>query len=118
MVLSRVVFVAAVAGALGACTDEKIVYRDREPFNPPADTVAGFLGYFTVNTKQTSCGNCHVAHQRDWKTTAHASAWAGLLTAGTPQAFCTGCHTVSGKGNTVVGNAGYNRIADSAYHDV
>lgn len=103
--------------ALGACTDEKIVYRFREPFNPPADSIRGFLGYFDVDTKQTSCGNCHVAHQRDWETTAHARAWATLEAAG-PQPFCTGCHTVSGKGNTTTGNVGYNAVPDLAYHDV
>jgi predicted CXXCH cytochrome family protein len=119
MRLSRVVFVVATAWALGACTDEKIVYRDRPPFNPPADSIRGFLGYFDVAAKQTSCGNCHVNHQRDWKTTAHAGAWAGLLSAGaSPQAFCTGCHTVSGRGNATTGNVGYNAVPDSAYHDV
>jgi predicted CXXCH cytochrome family protein len=119
MTLFRVVFVVATVWALGACTDEKIVYRDREVFNAPADTIAKFLGYFDVDKRLTSCGNCHVVHQRDWKNTAHAGAWAGLLTAGSPpQAFCTGCHSVSGRGNAVVGNAGYNRVADSSYHDV
>lgn len=49
-----------MALALGACTDTKIVYRDRPGFNPPPDSANGFLGYFTVSTKQTSCGNCHV----------------------------------------------------------
>lgn len=119
MTLSRVVFVVATAWALGACTDEKIVYENRA-FNPPLDTIAGFLGYFDpAPAKQTSCGNCHVVHQRDWMTTAHADAWDGLLTAGNPpQTFCTGCHSVSGRGNAVIGNAGYNRVADVTYHDV
>lgn len=114
----HLVAVIATVVALGACTDERIVY-DRRTFNPPPDTIAGFLGYFDIDKQQTSCGNCHVVHQRDWKTTAHASAWAGLETAGSPPpALCTGCHSVSGRGNPVVGNAGYNLVADSAYHDV
>lgn len=119
MRLGHLVVAVAAIVALGACTDEKIVYRDRPPFNPPADSIRGFLGYFDVSTKQTSCGNCHVVHQRDWATTAHADAWDGLLTEGNPpQTFCTGCHTVSGKGNATTGNVGYNAVPDSAYHDV
>ena len=118
MKLTHLFACAVGVTVLGACTDERIVYQNRA-FNPPLDTIAGFLGYFDASADQTSCGNCHVVHQRDWKTTAHAGAWAGLLTAGSPpQAFCTGCHTVSGKGNAVVGNAGYNRVPDVAYHDV
>lgn len=117
MTALRSVAAIILAVTFGACTDEKIVFRDREPFNAPLDSLRGFLGYFTVNTKQTSCGNCHVAHQRDWKTTAHAGAWATLQAAG-PQAFCTGCHTVSAKGNATTGNVGYNAVPDSAYHDV
>jgi predicted CXXCH cytochrome family protein len=121
MKLAHLFACAVGVTVLGACTDEKIVFENRA-FNPPADAVNGFLGYFTntpTNPKQTSCGNCHVVHQRDWVTTAHANAWAGLLTEGNPpQTFCTGCHTVSGKGNAVVGNAGYNRVPDVTYHDV
>ncbi len=64
--------------ALGACTDTKIVFRDRPAFNPPPDSLNGFLGYFTTSTKQTTCGNCHVGVQGQWKTTRHASAWAEL----------------------------------------
>ena len=51
--LIGIVFVIAI----GACTDEEVVYRDNPPFNPPPDSVNGFLGYFTVSEKQTSCGN-------------------------------------------------------------
>src|SRR5919106_646514 len=104
--------------SVGGCTDEKIVYRDREPFNPPPDATSGFLGYFTAATKQTTCGNCHVGHQRDWKTSAHAGAWATLEGSGRRQAFCEACHTVSEKGNVASAPAGYTRVADTAYHDV
>ncbi len=58
------------------CTDEKIVYR--EPFNPPPDAEAGFVGYFTTSDKSTTCGNCHVDHENKWVGTAHADAYAGL----------------------------------------
>ncbi|HXF96101.1 MAG TPA: cytochrome c3 family protein [Gemmatimonadales bacterium] len=115
----RILVAVAAAFALGGCTDEKLVYRDRPPFNPPRDSINGFLGYFTVSEKQTSCGNCHVGHQRDWKTSAHAGAWAGLQSAGPAvQGFCVGCHTVSERGNPAAAPAGYTRVADSAYHDV
>ena len=61
---------------LSGCSSDKIVYRDRAPFNPPPDSVNGFLGLFTIATNQTTCGNCHVGHQRDWSTSAHSGAYA------------------------------------------
>ena len=64
--------------ALSACTTEKIVFKDREPFNPPPDAASGFLGYYTVSSKQTSCGNCHVGQQTKWAQTRHASAYKTL----------------------------------------
>jgi predicted CXXCH cytochrome family protein len=108
---------AAAAALLGACTDESVRYVNR-PFNPPIDQVNGFLGYFDVSTKQTSCGNCHVGHQRQWATAAHADAWAGLQSSGGANASCEGCHTVSERGNAVEGAAGYDAVNDAAYHDV
>ena len=99
--------------ALGACTDEKIVYRDRAAFNPPPDSVNGFLGYFTVATKQTTCGNCHVGVQGQWKTTRHASAWADLQGSGHAVAACNKCHTVTENGNAVGQAAGYSTVPDS-----
>jgi predicted CXXCH cytochrome family protein len=104
--------------ALIACTDEKIVYRDRPNFNPPPDSLNGFLGYFTVTTKQTTCGNCHVGVQGQWKTTRHASAWADLQGSGHAAASCNKCHTVSELGNAIGHPAGYSTVPDSAYHDV
>lgn len=109
---------AAVLFVLVGCTDEKIVYRDREPFNPPPDQQSGFLGYFTAATKQTTCGNCHVGHQRDWKTSAHAGAWETLEASGHAQAVCNACHTVSQNGNLTNAPAGFTAVADAAYHDV
>ena len=106
--------------AVGACTDEKIVYETLPPFNPPPDSVSGFLGYFTVSEKQTSCGNCHVLHQTDWKATKHAVAWDGLVASGhrATDGSCDACHTVSSYGNMAPAPAGYKKVADSAYHDV
>ncbi|MBI2072402.1 MAG: hypothetical protein HYT81_05085, partial [Gemmatimonadetes bacterium] len=51
---------------------EELVYKDRELFNPPPDTTSGFLGYFNVAEKQTTCGNCHVSFQAQWRGTKHA----------------------------------------------
>ncbi len=104
--------------ALGACTDEKIVFRDRPPFNPPPDATNGFLGYFTVNTKQTTCGNCHVGTQGQWKNTKHARAWSDLQASGHATGSCNECHSVSQLGNFVGHAAGYAVVADSAYQDV
>ena len=111
-----IVFLALVA--LGACTDERIVYRDRPPFNAPPDTANGFLGYFTVSTKQTTCGNCHVGVQAQWKNTAHAGAWSDLQASGHASSACNSCHTVSQLGNAVGHPAGYAVVPDSAYRDV
>jgi len=99
-----------------ACTDEKIVYR--EPFNPPPDAEAGFVGYFTTSDKSTTCGNCHVDHENKWVGTAHADAYATLVNSGGAQDFCYSCHTVSQNGNAVSEPAGWNVVQDTAYHDV
>ncbi|MEO8200545.1 MAG: cytochrome c3 family protein [Gemmatimonadota bacterium] len=103
---------------LAACTNDKIVFRDREPFNPPPDAANGFMGYFTASTKQTTCGNCHVGHQRDWATSAHSSAFETLVNSGGAQTFCYSCHTVTDRGNASAGPAGFDLVQDAAYHDV
>ena len=108
----------ALVIVVGACTDEEIVYRDRPAFNPPPDSVNGFLGYFTVSEKQTSCGNCHAGVQGDWVNTKHASAWANLQASGHAAASCNKCHTVSELGNNIGHPAGYSTTPDTAYHDV
>jgi predicted CXXCH cytochrome family protein len=100
------------------CTETEIQFVDREPFNPPPDAAAGFLGYYTPGDKQTTCGNCHAGEQASWAQTVHASAWEDLQGSGEAQDFCAGCHTVSELGNAVDSLAGYNKVADSAYHDV
>jgi predicted CXXCH cytochrome family protein len=104
--------------ALGACTEETVTYVDRPPFNPPPDAAAGFLGYFTVSSKQTTCGNCHSGVQAPWSGTKHARAWSDLQASGHATASCNACHTVSELGNKVGKPAGYTVVHDSAYHDV
>jgi len=116
--LGVAVMVAGSLGMISSCTSEKIVFRDRDPFNPPPDAANGFLGYFTASTKQTTCGNCHVGHQKQWASSAHSGAFNTLVSSGQAQSFCFTCHTVSDKGNAVASPAGYDKKPDPAYHDV
>ncbi len=111
-------YVVAVLGviALGACTDEKIVYQ--RPINPPPDAANGFLGYFTASTKLTTCGNCHVGVQAEWIQTKHADAWDDLQKSGQATASCNSCHSVTQLGNFVGHSAGYELVQSTAYHDV
>lgn len=114
--LGSLALLVSAAAWLGACTDT--VYRDRPPFNPPPDAASGFLGYFSANEQQTTCGNCHVDHQGDWTKHGHSGAFATLVNSGHAQSFCYGCHTVSEYGNAVDSAAGWNVKQDNAYHDV
>ena len=113
-VCAEILLLALVGTA--ACTDT--VFRDRDQFNPPVDQNSGFLGYFTASEKQTSCGNCHVAHQADWEETHHANAWQSLVESGHQQASCNACHSVSSLGNAATAPAGYEAVADESYQDV
>lgn len=109
---------ALCAFTLGGCGDD-IVYRDRALFNPPADAANGFLGYYDVDAKQTTCGNCHADYQADWETTDHASAFATLEASSGKEPLCYGCHTVTGNGNAATGQAvGYTAAAHATYRDV
>ncbi|MBK7349290.1 MAG: hypothetical protein IPI92_05445 [Gemmatimonadetes bacterium] len=114
--LGSLALLVSAAAWLGACTDT--VYRDRPPFNPPPDAASGFLGYFSADEQQTTCGNCHVDHQGDWTKHGHSGAFATLENSGHAQSFCYGCHTVSELGNAVDSAAGWNVKQDNAYHDV
>jgi predicted CXXCH cytochrome family protein len=115
-VIPAVTAVFAIAW-LAACTET--VYKERPPFKDPPDPASGFLGYYDDATQQTTCGNCHVETQADWKGTAHARAWADLTALGMPDvSSCQGCHTVSENGNMTPGPAGYNAKQDAAYQDV
>jgi predicted CXXCH cytochrome family protein len=108
----------AISLAVGGCSDDDIAFENQDPFNPPADSAAGFLGYYTRADQQTTCGNCHASFQTGWLETAHADAWMGLQSSGGAQESCEGCHTVSELGNMVVGPAGWNAVKDSSYLDV
>ncbi len=108
---------------VAGCTETNTIYEttERPQFNPPPDSVNGFLGYYTASTKQTTCGNCHVSYQGEWSTTAHSGAYETLINSGHASASCYGCHTVNENGNVTASAgmpSGYNLVADPAYHDV
>lgn len=107
---------ACLALLSGACTNEKIVFR--EPVNPPPDANSGFLGYFSAGDKQTTCGTCHVLHGKDWSNTAHANAYSLLASNPDATPACFSCHTVSDKGNATAAPAGWDAVQNAAYHDV
>ncbi len=114
--LSAVISVTVV---FAGCTEEKIVYQERPPFNPPADSASGFLGYYDIASKQTTCGNCHSGYQASWKETKHAKAFSTYNSSTTKDPTCAVCHTVTGNGNAASGTvAGYQKVQDSTYHDV
>ena len=113
--------VLAMAFTASACTNTEIVEVPRAPFNPAPDSVAGFLGLYTVADNQTTCGNCHVNNQTEWSGTKHAGAYEALASNPGQQAFCYGCHTVSQLGNTYAATGvagGWNAVPDSVYHNV
>ena len=116
----KVALLPALLVALFAvgCTDTEIVYKDREPFNPPADASSGFLGYYTPAAQQTTCGNCHADIQGAWSQTAHAGAYETLRASTGAQDFCYACHTVNGNGNAATNPIGYMKVKDSTYFDV
>ena len=105
-----------LTAGLGACTET--VYEDRPPYNPPPDAASGFLGYYTVEESQTTCGNCHVGQQIDWVQTRHATAWETLRASGQAQPSCEGCHTLNARGNQPAKVVGYDQVQDEVYHDV
>jgi hypothetical protein len=91
-----------------------------QPFNPPPDQASGFLGFFTVGTKQTACGNCHVGQQRDWAQTLHASAWDTLQASPFFTGTCAGagCHSVNWRGNQDSAKVGYEAVQTDVYQNV
>lgn len=103
-------FVLAAAG----CVSEKAT-----PSAPVRD--ASFLGYSNPDTKQTTCGNCHVDVQAEWAQTKHASAWADLQASGHASASCNECHTTNGATNAGADTAGFLGVSADAqrfYQDV
>src|SRR4026209_2261935 len=116
-VLLTTAFLTAVS--LEGCANDKIVFRDRGPFNPPPAAALGFLGYYDATTKQTTCGNCHVDFQASWAGTKHAGAYAALNASPGKAPACYGCHTVTGKGNTANATVGgHDALQDPVYYDV
>jgi predicted CXXCH cytochrome family protein len=102
-----------------SCASDKIVYRDRQPFNRPPDAALGFLGYYDTATKQTTCGNCHAELQGSWVTTKHAKAWSTLNASTAKAAACEGCHSLTGRGNAAVDkSAGHDAVKAATYYDV
>jgi predicted CXXCH cytochrome family protein len=105
--------------SLVGCSSDKIVFRDRQPFNPPPAAALGFLGYYNAATKQTTCGNCHADFQGNWSQTKHARAWTDLNASTAKAAECSVCHTLTGNGNAAVGTvAGYDAVKEATYYDV
>ena len=121
--LLRALSAATVLGSvlLGACSND-IAYQNRPPFNEPADSAAGFLGYYAAAERATTCGQCHTGVQAEWTETAHAHAWATLQANAAAQTSCEPCHTVSHNGNWAAEPAGYPTVSDTAaaaaYRDV
>ncbi|HSL71401.1 MAG TPA: multiheme c-type cytochrome [Longimicrobiales bacterium] len=104
---------------LGAgCTDENVVFRDREQFQALPPGAANFVGYTDEAEKLVVCGNCHVGQQSEWEQTAHADAWATLQASGSAQPFCEECHTVNQRGNLTTAPGGWATVKDPRYHDV
>ena len=117
LLLSALTF--TLIAIVGCEASDRIIYRDRAPFNAPPDTASGFLGYYTPEVKQTTCGNCHAGYQARWRTSKHAEAYAAVTSVANAPETCYGCHTVNGKGNQLTPvAAGYDVVRDPAYHDV
>jgi predicted CXXCH cytochrome family protein len=68
---------------------------------------ASFVGYSNADTKQTTCGNCHVLKQQTWAQTGHAKAWEDLQASGHAGPSCVKCHTTNGSTNVGLDSAGY-----------
>jgi len=113
---SHLLFAVAGVFALAAvgCVSE-----DATPAAPTRD--ASFVGYSSPDTKQTTCGNCHVDVQAEWAQTKHSSAWADLQASGNADASCNKCHTTNGLTNGVGDSTGFFTVSATAqrfYQDV
>ncbi|HSL71402.1 MAG TPA: multiheme c-type cytochrome [Longimicrobiales bacterium] len=108
-----------VCALLAGCTDERIVFRERDRLEGVPAAAAGYLGYQDSTAKMTVCGDCHIGPQTRWENTAHAHAWETLDDSGHRQATCEGCHTVNEMGNPdETANAGYTATKVARYLDV
>ena len=110
--------VLAAVLVVAGCTDERVVFRDRDLVSDVPANAQGYLGYSNAEAKLTVCGNCHVDPQNHWVNTAHADAWVTLEANPGRQAFCEGCHTVSTEGNQAEGDGGWPVTQDERYQDV
>ncbi len=105
--------------ALSACTSETIVYRDKPLFETPASIAAGFVGYRSETTKESTCGSCHVEVAGEWKETKHAKAWATLQANAGKAGYCEACHTTNNNGNGAPDTlAGYRSTKSVRFQDV
>jgi predicted CXXCH cytochrome family protein len=103
---------------LGTCVSSDIVYRNSQ-FPQPSAEAKGFVGYSQSDTKQTTCGNCHVDQQTTWSGTRHSHAWADLQASGHATTECQACHSVNDRGNATTDvAAGYTSTQDKRYQDV
>jgi len=109
---------AALALSLGACVSSDIVYRNSQ-FPQPSAEAKSFVGYSQTDTKQTTCGNCHVDQQTKWSGTHHSHAWADLQASPGAAGECQACHSVDDRGNATTDTAvGYRSTKDARYQDV
>lgn len=110
----RVPLLAVAFVALAACTED-----NTDTTTPTLD--ATFVGYSNPDTRQTTCGNCHIEKQRAWQETRHANAWLDLQESGHAQASCNPCHTTSGYSTADTSNTGFFGVSGDAqkyYYDV
>jgi hypothetical protein len=106
------------ATAMAGCTDEKIVFRDRDLISQVPSAANGFIGYTDSTAKLVVCGNCHISFQGQWENTAHAEAWQTLAASGASQPPCELCHSVNQRGNVATTAGGYENVKNARYHDV
>jgi predicted CXXCH cytochrome family protein len=101
-----------------AC-ENQIVYRDPNAYDDVPAGAGDFLGYSSVETKRTACGNCHIGKQKAWQETGHARAWETLQKSGAAQQVCQECHSVSSLGNQVTQKSvGWVGTQNARYQDV
>jgi len=111
----RVPMAFAALLALGACTE------DNTTTTTPPTLDATFVGYSNPDTRQTTCGNCHIEKQRDWQDTKHAHAWEDLENSGHANSSCYECHSTSGFSTNDADNTGFFGVDSTAqkfYFDV
>jgi predicted CXXCH cytochrome family protein len=111
--------VPALMLALPLVGCETIVYRDRPIFDEPPAAAANYVGYSNVETKMTSCGNCHTSVQRQWRESAHADAWSTLQALGANALQQWGLqHTTNQLGNLSNVAGGWATVREARYQDV